>query len=50
VYFTATEAAITKGGNVVTRFKREGGLDCAEMEIKPDAGEESPFVGPDAKA
>jgi hypothetical protein len=50
VYFTATEAVITKGGKVVTRFKREGGLYCAEMEIKPDAGEESPFVGPDAKA
>jgi len=50
VYFTATEAVITKGGKVVTRFKREGGLYCAEMEIKPDACEESPFVGPDAKA
>ena len=50
VYFTATEAVITKDGKVITRFAREGGLYCAEMEIKPDAGEESPFVGPDAKA
>jgi hypothetical protein len=41
---------ITKDGKVITRFAREGGLYCAEMEIKPDAGEESPFVGPDAKA
>ncbi len=50
VYFAATEAVITKGGKVITRFAREGGLYCAEMEIKPGAGEESPFVGPDAKA
>ena len=50
VYFTATEAVVTKHGNVVTRFKREGGLYTAEMEIKPGSGEKSPFVGPDANA
>ena len=50
VYFTATEAVITKGGNVITRFARDGGLYCAEMEIKPDNGEESPFVRQDANA
>jgi len=50
VYFTATEAVITNDGKVVTRFAREGGLYCAEMEIKPDNGETSPFVRPDAHA
>ena len=50
VYFTAKEAVITKDGNVVTRFAREGGLYCAEMEIKPDEGKESPFVRQDANA
>ena len=50
VYFTATEAVITKGGKVVTRLAREGGLYTAEMEIKPDSGEKSPFSGPDANA
>ena len=50
VYLTATEGVITKGGKVITRFAREGGLYSDEMEIKPDASEESPCVGPGAKA
>ena len=50
VYFTATEAVITKGGKVITRFAREGGLYCAEMEIEPGAGDGSPFAWPGAKA
>jgi hypothetical protein len=46
VHFTATEAVVTKGGKVITRFGREGGLYTVELEIKPDTGVESPFVGP----
>ena len=47
VYFTATEAVITKNDVVVTRFVREGGLYVAEMQIKdePGNGEASPFIG-----
>ena len=50
VYFAATGALVTTGGKIVTRFAREGGLYCAEMEIKRRVGEKSPFVGPDANA
>ena len=51
VHFTATEAIVTKNGKVVTKFGREGGLYCVEMQIKedPDNGEASPFVGQGAK-
>jgi hypothetical protein len=51
VYFTATEAVVTKNGVVVTRFGREGGLYCAEMQIKdePGNGDASPFVGQGVK-
>ena len=38
VYFTATEAVVTKDGKVVTRFGREGGLCCVEMQIKDEPG------------
>ena len=51
VYFTATEAVVTKNGVVVTKFGREGGLYCAEMQIKdePGNGDASPFVGQGVK-
>ena len=34
VHFAQTEAIATKGGKVVTRFAREGGLYCVEMQLK----------------
>ena len=46
VHFAAAEAVVTKGGKVITRFGREGGLYTVELEIKPGTGAESPFVGP----
>ena len=51
VYFTATEAVVTKNGKVVTRFAREGGLYCVEMQIKdePGNGEAAPFAGQGVK-
>jgi hypothetical protein len=51
VHFTKTEAIVTKDGKVVTKFGREGGLYCVEMQIKEesDNGEASPFVGQGAK-
>ncbi len=50
VHFTAEEAVVTKDGKVVTRFPREGGLYCVEMQIKDEPGKsESTFAGPGAQ-
>jgi hypothetical protein len=51
VHFAATEAVVTKNGQVVTKFGREGGLCCVEMQIRedPDNGDASPFVGQGVK-
>ena len=49
VHFAATEAVVTKGGKVITRFGREGGVYTVELEIKPDTGVQPPFVGPSVK-
>ena len=49
VYFTDTEAVVTKGGEVITRFAREGGLYTCELGIKPDTSVESPLVGQGAE-
>ena len=51
VHFAATEAIVTKDGKMVTKFGREGGLYCVEMQVKeePDNGEVSHFVGQGAK-
>ena len=51
VHFTDKVATVTKDGKVVTKFGREGGPYCVEMQIKdePDNGEESPFVGQGVK-
>ena len=50
-HVTATEAIVTKDGKVVTKFGREGGVYCVEMQIKdePGNGEASPFAGQGAK-
>ena len=46
VTFTATEGIVTKDGQVVARFAREGGLYVAEMKIlgRADAPRPSPFI------
>ena len=46
VTFTATEGIVTKDGQVVARFAREGGLYVAEMKIlgRADAPRPSPFT------
>ena len=47
VHFTQTEAIVTKGGKVVTRFAREGGLYCVEMQLKDEPSNDgvAPFAG-----
>ena len=47
VTFSATEGLVTKDGQVVARFAREGGLYVAEMEIVGSTADAapSPFTG-----
>ena len=47
VHFAQTEAIVTKGGKVVTRFAREGGLYCVEMQLKDEPSNDgvAPFAG-----
>ena len=47
VTFSATEGIVSKDGQVVARFAREGGLYVAEMEIVGSTADAapSPFTG-----
>jgi hypothetical protein len=51
VHFTQTEAIVTKGGKVITRFAREGGLYCVEMQLKDEPINDgvAPFAGQGVK-
>ena len=51
VHFAQTEAIVTKGGKVITRVAREGGLYCVEMQLKDEPSNDgvAPFAGQGAK-
>jgi hypothetical protein len=48
---TQTEAIVTNGGKVVTRFAREGGFYCVEMQLKDEPSNDgvAPFAGQGVK-